>query len=188
MKNVLISIVLLLALAGCDNKPANTAPHQISWEDLIPEGYSAEELVEKYLLDTYAVDDPRRDVLIEALEREWALAPVNEDLDGKTVTLTGYIVPLEMDSIKVSEFLLVPFLGACVHVPPPPPNQLVYVKMAEAIEMPNGYEAFSVTGLLEAETVTSDLAEAGYRLAGVSVEEVDLEVLFKTDEDVLEFE
>lgn len=50
-------------------------------------------------------------------------------LEGKEVRVPGYIVPLDDDSRGLTEFLLVPYAGACVHTPPPPPNQMVYVKM-----------------------------------------------------------
>ncbi len=53
---------------------------------------------------------------------------VNKSLEGATVRLPGFIVPLEaVKSGDVSEFLLVPYFGSCIHVPPPPPNQIVYV-------------------------------------------------------------
>jgi hypothetical protein len=51
----------------------------------------------------------------------------NKKLDGKTVKIPGYIVPLDHIGFGVVEFMLVPFIGACIHVPPPPPNQLIYV-------------------------------------------------------------
>ncbi|MDX2180028.1 MAG: DUF3299 domain-containing protein [Bryobacteraceae bacterium] len=50
-------------------------------------------------------------------------------IDGKTVRVPGYIVPLDDDSNQLTEFLLVPYMGACIHTPPPPANQMVYVKM-----------------------------------------------------------
>lgn len=50
-------------------------------------------------------------------------------LDGKVVRIAAFIVPLEDDMQESDEFLLVPYFGACVHTPPPPPNQMVYVKM-----------------------------------------------------------
>jgi hypothetical protein len=54
-------------------------------------------------------------------------------LDGTKVRIPGYIVPLEADDQgRLTEFFLVPFLGACIHVPPPPPNQIVYVKLPQA--------------------------------------------------------
>ena len=56
---------------------------------------------------------------------------LNEALNGAYVKLPGFIVPLEIASEGVSDFILVPYLGACIHVPPPPPNQLVFVKATE---------------------------------------------------------
>ncbi|OUR94987.1 hypothetical protein A9Q81_14590 [Gammaproteobacteria bacterium 42_54_T18] len=173
MKNQFISIVMLMVLTACE-EPVNSESLQATWEDLIQEGFTPKELILKYQIDTYEADDPRRMQLIRAMEEEWNSAPVNENLDNKKITLTGFIVPLEIESNAayptVSEFLLVPFLGACIHVPPPPANQLVYVKMESPIAMPNDGEAFSVTGIMKTESVNNELAEAGYNMKGLSLE------------------
>ena len=51
------------------------------------------------------------------------------ELDGQQVKLPGYLLPLEFEEKTVTEFLLVPWVGACIHTPPPPPNQIVFVAM-----------------------------------------------------------
>jgi hypothetical protein len=53
---------------------------------------------------------------------------VNAELDGRVVRMPGYLLPLEFSGKEVTEFLLVPYVGACIHSPPPPPNQIVHVK------------------------------------------------------------
>ena len=55
-------------------------------------------------------------------------------LDGETIRMPGYVLPLEFDGSKVKEFLLVPFVGACIHTPPPPANQIVHVRPNEGFE------------------------------------------------------
>lgn len=179
MKKFFICIAMLTLLTACEEQ-VDSPPLEITWDDLILEGFTPEALISKYQLDTYEAGDPRRILLIQAMEEEWNTAPVNEELDDKKVTLTGFIVPLEiesnLDSTNITEFLLVPFLGACIHVPPPPANQLVYVRMLSPIEMPSDDEAFSVTGILETETTESELAEAGYRMKGLSLTKYDIEM------------
>src|SRR5262249_18505408 len=78
-----------------------------------------------------------------------APAPVVESLDGKRVRLGGYVVSLDFDATRVKEFLLVPFVGACIHVPPPPANQIVYVKSADGFEVSGMFEPVWVTGTLK---------------------------------------
>ena len=58
-----------------------------------------------------------------------------KELDGKRVRIGGYVVPLDFEATNVKEFLLVPFVGACIHVPPPPPNQIIYVKSAKGFDV-----------------------------------------------------
>ena len=51
----------------------------------------------------------------------------NKSLNGKVVKIPGYLIPLHYEAQEIKEFMLVPYIGACIHVPPPPANQLVYV-------------------------------------------------------------
>lgn len=97
-------------------------------------------------------------------------ANVVKDLDGKLVRIGGYVVPLDFDSTKVKEFLLVPFVGACIHVPPPPTNQIVYVKAANGFEVQGAFDPVWVTGTMKTEMQFTGLAETGYSLEADKVE------------------
>ena len=82
-----------------------------------------------------------------------------KELDGQLVRMPGYLLPLEVSSAKVTEFLLVPYVGACIHVPPPPPNQIIYVKAGQD----NGYDSEKifepvwVTGVISVKSMSKDL-------------------------------
>jgi hypothetical protein len=99
-----------------------------------------------------------------------APAPVVTALDGKRVRIGGYVVSLDFDATRVKEFLLVPFVGACIHVPPPPANQIVYVKSEQGFEVSGAFEPVWVTGILKVTTAFTGLAEAGYSLDAETVE------------------
>lgn len=96
-------------------------------------------------------------------------APVLQ-LAGKRVSIPGFMVPLEDDLDHVSEFLLVPYAGACIHVPPPPPNQIVYVKMNKNTQVQVTFtDPILVTGTLQISTVQSPYGAVSYDLSGESV-------------------
>jgi uncharacterized protein len=97
-------------------------------------------------------------------------APVVADLNGKRVRLGGYVVPLDFDATKVTEFLLVPFVGACIHVPPPPANQIVYVKATQGITLKGQFDPVYVTGVLSTDGQFTGLADTGYSLAAEAVD------------------
>jgi uncharacterized protein len=112
-------------------------------------------------------------------EGRWMSAPaassgsppaVVASLDGKRVQIGGYVVPLDFDATRVKEFLLVPFVGACIHVPPPPPNQIVYVKAESGIDVKGTFDPVWVTGTLTVTPAFTGLAEAGYSLDAEKVE------------------
>jgi hypothetical protein len=96
---------------------------------------------------------------------------VNADLNGLHVKIPGFVVPLVRGADGlISEFFLVPYFGACIHVPPPPPNQIVYVRMRAGAGLRSIEDAQWVTGTLHVATKRSDLGSAAYSLDGERME------------------
>jgi hypothetical protein len=91
-------------------------------------------------------------------------------LNGKRVHIGGYVVPLDFDATTVKEFLLVPYVGACIHVPPPPPNQIIYVKTDKGFEVGGSFDPVYVTGTIKTESQYTGLAETGYSIEAEKVE------------------
>ena len=90
----------------------------------------------------------KRDAIAE--KKRAAASAVNSAIDGKVIRIPGYVLPLEFSGTKVTEFLLVPWVGACIHTPPPEPNQIVYVKPDKAFEIRRMFDAVWVTGRIAA--------------------------------------
>jgi uncharacterized protein len=96
---------------------------------------------------------------------------VNKSLEGVTVRLPGFIVPLEaVKNGDVNEFLLVPYFGSCIHVPPPPPNQIVYVHTSRRPGIESIYDAYWITGKLHLQTKTTRLGATAYELSADKIE------------------
>ena len=102
----------------------------LDWENLIPDGYDASEKIDelKKQLSQYRDNDPKAMEIYGNIEAELDNAPVNTSLDGKLIKMPGFIAPLDVSKDEVTEFLLVPYYGACIHLPPPPMNQTVFIK------------------------------------------------------------
>lgn len=191
--DTLAALVLAAALAGCDSPSddgqANAAkaqteatetaaapeltaapPQDLDWDTLIPEDWRPDTLFDKYDLNSLQDDDPQAKELMGKLKQLWAEAPVVPALDGKLVRLPGFIVPVESESTKITEFLLVPYYGACIHVPPPPANQTVYVKLAPEQAFEGAlFDTIWVTGILKVTPTSSELADAGYRIDATGI-------------------
>jgi len=98
---------------------------------------------------------------------------VNERLDGMTVKLKGYIVPIEVGADgTVTEFFLASYVGACIHVPPPPPNQMVYVKAGRKFAVRSLYDAYAVTGVLRTHSKNNGLIVASYSIDVRGIEHI----------------
>ena len=110
---------------------------------------------------------------LQTLNSDLPLAKQNsaaQKLDGKVVSIPGFMVPLEDDLEQVTEFLLVPYAGACIHVPPPPPNQMVYVKMNASNKIHVTFtDPIMVTGPLKISTVVSPYGDVSYDMVGMTV-------------------
>ena len=99
---------------------------------------------------------------------------VVEELNGVRVMLPGFVVPLEMaDNGKVTEFLFVPYVGACVHYPPPPANQIVYVTLPKPVEFESLWVPYWVAGIIRTDTKESELGNAGYTIAAEYMEDYE---------------
>lgn len=94
---------------------------------------------------------------ISEKRRQHALS-TNNELEGELIRMPGYVLPLEYDGQKVTEFLLVPFVGACIHTPPPPPNQIIHVKVENGFQSRGMFEPVWVNGVLKAEQTSPNLS------------------------------
>jgi hypothetical protein len=143
---------------------------EIEWDALIPQDWQPETLIGDVDIENLSDDDPRAQQLLDKLKALWDKAPIVPALEGQRVKLPGFVVPLEMDATKIDQFLLVPYYGACIHVPPPPANQTVHVVPREGKAFEGQlFDVVWVTGTMRVERLSSDLAEAGYRLEDASV-------------------
>jgi uncharacterized protein len=142
------------------------AARMIDWDALLPERERANFNAEP--------PPPIHDYLGErgAAAHQTGSIAVNSKLSETKVKIPGFVVPLVVDDNgRVSEFFLVPYFGACIHVPPPPPNQIVYVKLAgSGTRFGSPEDAFWVTGTLHAQTNGNSIAKAAYTIDASRVE------------------
>lgn len=146
-------------------------PREIEWDDLIPPDFQPAKLLGDINLDELSDDDPRAEEVMARLKTLWDQAPVREDMDGREVKMPGFIVPVEADDRETTAFLLVPYYGACIHVPPPPANQTVYVitEVGKGAS-PELFDVVWVSGTMSVKRIENDIAEAGYTLYATAIE------------------
>ena len=90
---------------------------------------------------------------------------VKPEMNGRSIRIPGYIVPLEFGGeMTITEFFMVPFFGACIHVPPPPPNQIIHVRYPRGFKLESLYQPFWASGVLKTSVIENDMATAAYAL------------------------
>ena len=92
-----------------------------------------------------------------AKQRKAAAERVDEGVNGQSIRIPGYMLPLAREDSGVTEFLLVPWVGACIHTPPPPPNQMIHVSVPEGTEDRGRFAAIWLEGAIELKPDEYDL-------------------------------
>ncbi|MGP1275758.1 MAG: DUF3299 domain-containing protein [Caulobacterales bacterium] len=157
---LVFALLPVFAMTGAEVR-ANDGAREIVWADLLPEGES-ERLAR--LQQMQAIELGFEHFGAEQLPQIMSFAAV-EELDGQRVRLGGYILPFDYFSGgRVTRFLLVPYVGACIHVPPPPPNQLVYVETSEPVEVEGLWDPIYAEGVIRIQRQDTDLAAVAYTL------------------------
>ena len=95
---------------------------------------------------------------------------VRPELDNTPIRIPGFVVPLEIEGNEtITEFFLVPYFGACIHVPPPPPNQMIHIRYTEGFTPEALYDPFWVKGVLRTQSVSHEVGDASYAMEAVEV-------------------
>lgn len=178
----------LLGLAACSPEPdqratravaelngdlfvdPNAPAELLNWRDLLPDG----ELEMLLALEEGRAPPTLMSQFQTRRDEQMGTFNVVEDLDGLIVRMPGYILPLDYaERGQAREFLFLPYHGACIHYPPPPPNQIVYLRSAQPVSFSALWEPVWVEGRMEIQRVETDLADAAYAMAVRSVRPYD---------------
>ena len=190
-------ILSLGLIAGCgEDKTAIATPaaktepvfQEIAWEDLELPGQGLKEIMQKYQPQIDAIPEGGKgeSEVMEKMQAEMNNAPINPALNGKKVKIPGFITVLDAGDEKgmITEFLLVPFFGACIHVPPPPVNQTILVKPlpGKSIGMERVFEPVWVSGTLSTSKAIVDVPQGSEQVhAGYQILDGQLEIYKLTD-------
>lgn len=153
------TVVLFLIATATTLLFAAQDASELSWDELIPQ----------VSLDPAEIlpPTPPEDSSISPAPETYGVV---EELDGRTVRIPGFIVPLESDEGGLlNEFFLVPYFGACIHVPPPPPNQIVYVTLENPFNLETMWEPYWIEGTLRTKSHVHAIGASAYSLEGTKV-------------------
>jgi uncharacterized protein len=173
----LLSLVVaaLIAVAGLSiiGSPLQAQPspkvvyEEVTWDDLIPQKWLGEIKAQMAALGKlgFLVDGSEQaDAAMQRLRKKWDAAPIDTKHLDKPIKIPGYVVTLDANRKMISEFLLVPYFGACIHAPPPPANQIILVRFDKPIKRIESMETVWVEGILRDARVDTGLAVTGYSL------------------------
>lgn len=151
---------------------ATNSYQRIGWDALVPAGWNPMATLKGLDLSRMNDADARAMDALDKLKLAWSSAPVEHAWDGRRIRIAGFVVPLERSQELVTEFLLVPYFGACIHVPPPPANQIIHVFPMTPVKDMKTMDAVWVTGVLKTTRSAEDLdrdKRMGLGVAGYSM-------------------
>lgn len=162
----LIQVLAGSALSSMAIPAIGSAYKEVEWDELMPEGWRKKVILELTRMRRYGSltdGDPRADEAYARLKKTWDAAPPTKTYIGKPIRIAGYVVPLDAERMQSSEFLLVPYFGACVHSPPPPANQIILIKPPKGSRF-RTMDAIWVEGILTEGKTSSEVGTGTYVL------------------------
>jgi hypothetical protein len=158
-----LSMVALVAIFSLSTAvSAKDASQEIDWLELMPE--EDLNLLENMPEVSHEGDGPA------TLPDEIMTGRVVPEMDGRSGRIPGFVVPLKTtEDMRILEFFLVPYYGACIHVPPPPPNQIIHVKYKEGFKLEALYDPVWIEGTLKVEKTENDIASSSYSIVAEDV-------------------
>ena len=152
----------------------SAAPYRkLNWDQLMPADWDPMKALKGLDLSKLKDSDPRAMEALEQVREAWKASPIVLDLNGARIEIPGFVVPLDVNYDRVKEFLLVPYFGACIHVPPPPSNQILHVLVPKTLTKKQQktlkeamliYGAISISGTLKAVSSNTSMGFASYQV------------------------
>ena len=133
----------------------------LEWTDLVPAGQEPVSPVLRGIIEHEQAPLVSQQPIYDGVRSDW---------NGQIIRLPGFIVPIDYSGTGVTAFILVPFVGACIHVPPPPANQLVFVTTEKPYESPELFEPVNVIGMFGTSSMSTQLADIAYALSADRIE------------------
>ncbi|WP_444946870.1 DUF3299 domain-containing protein [Microbulbifer sp. VTAC004] len=157
-------------------KQININYREVSWEELIPKDdldalLNPPEYIDDIVEGSAADSMPTTSTISEISEDEsryqaaLTSTRIKPEFDNQQIRIAGFIVPIEFnDELTISRFLFVPYFGACIHLPPPPPNQVIHGRFPEGVQIEALYEPFTIEGKLRTLKKESEFGTAAYSM------------------------
>ncbi len=156
------ALMFMSGVAITPNTAFAATTREITWDDLLPPGLAYSEIIGEGEIDeSNDTWNPIYDA--NAIK-------LNEDLNGTYIKMPGFIIPFDVSAEGVTNFMLVPYVGACVHTPPPPANQLVMVNAAKPWPGDELWNPVWVTGTMRTQLQSTELGQTGYSISADDME------------------
>ena len=158
------------AAAATSTTPAKPSFREVTWDDLTPKDWDPLKQFRDMNFGALSDADPKAIAMLQRMRETWDNAPTNIALDGQNVRIPGYLVPLDETKDGLTQFLLVPYFGACIHTPPPPSNQIIEVRPKQPVKGFRPMDTVWISGTLRTLRSETYMGTSSYRMDALRVE------------------
>ena len=153
-----------------------TAPIDLKWASLLPS--EEHEVIARYQttqpqsLEQMTAQVMRSINASKDQSYQDALISTNTmaEFENQIVSISGFIVPIDFYNDKsVKSFFFVPYFGACIHLPAPPPNQMIFVQLEQGFKDVDITKTYTLAGKLNIELFEDLMGTSAYTLDLVNV-------------------
>lgn len=162
MLNRRITLMLMSGAIAAPKTVFAATAREVTWNDLLPPGIPYSEIIGEGEID--AANDTWNPIY------DANAIKLNEDLNGAYIKMPGFIIPFDVSAEGVTKFMLVPYVGACLHTPPPPANQLVMVNATKPWPGDKLWDPVWVTGTMRTQLQSTKLGQTGYSISADEME------------------
>ncbi|MEN9759218.1 MAG: hypothetical protein RL676_367 [Pseudomonadota bacterium] len=167
------ALFIMAAVPMIHAQSGATSYKEIIWDDLLPSKWVSEIKLQMSAIGKlgFLVDGSEEATeAMQRLRKKWDNAPIDTAHIDQPVRIAGYVVTLDANKKQISEFLLVPYFGACIHLPPPPANQIILVRLQKPVTKLAAMDTVWVQGILRDARVDTGVAVTGYALEAAKTE------------------
>lgn len=172
MKHWLLTLfaATFLAISGANlghSQTTNNVYAEITWDELLPPKWASEIKLQMSAISrlSFLVDGSKEaDAAMARLRDKWDSAPIDRTYINRPIRIAGYVVTLDANKTGITEFLLVPYFGACIHLPPPPANQIILIRLRKPTTKLASMDTVWVKGTLRDSRVSTSAGVTGYVL------------------------
>lgn len=150
--------------------PTDSQYPEINWSDLMPPNWDSVKKFSQFNFYKFKDGDPAAEVELKKMRAIFYKAPIEPKMNDRKISISGFMIPLNKKDEPIKDFLLVAFVGTCIHEAPPAANQTIHVTVTEPLQGVKAMAPITIKGVINTAYIDTPMGGAGYRMENAQVD------------------